>query len=294
MRRNCELSIRLIMAVTILLLCAMSGCSTRKGPASDPRDGLVLTYRMPEGETLRYRTTNDMKQLLKIREQDVNIASRREYLFSLRSRGTEDGNLRLSATIDSFGVDITSPQGAFSPNVSDIAGKSFEILLSPLGRELEMSGLDSLRYDLGQSGKRSISPDFQTLFPDLPDRRVTIGDTWDSEDTIIDDGGGSRIRINLTSVNRLDGFETVMGMKCARVTSDVTGTLEGEGEQRRAKMTFAGDVTATDTWFFAYESGMFVKILSESSTEGSITMSDPQSMRIPMTMEMAFQAELNE
>jgi hypothetical protein len=249
---------------------------------------------MPEGRTLHYRMTNDMKQYLTVREQTVGMTSKRIHLFTLRSEGIEEGNYRLAATIDSLHIAVTTPQGDLNPDVSTIRGKNFDMLLSPLGKEVELSGVDILRYDLGPNGTRSISPDFQALFPDLPERPVVIGDTWESGDIITDESDGGMIRITLKSVNRLDGFETLNGMKCARIISDVTGTLEGENEQQRAKMSFNGDVTALDTWYFEYERGILVKALSESVTEGGITISGPQSMEIPMTMEMTVQIELRE
>jgi len=59
-----------------------------------------------------------------------------------------------------------------------------------------------------------------------------------------------------------------------------------EGEQMGANLTFSGEVKGTDTWYFAYKEGLFVKMTSSGSTEGTVNVSGIQSMTIPMTVEI--------
>jgi len=52
------------------------------------------------------------------------------------------------------------------------------------------------------------------------------------KDTITEKVGGGEIAINLESFNTLEGFETVDGLECAKITVKITGTLEGRGSRR--------------------------------------------------------------
>jgi hypothetical protein len=46
------------------------------------------------------------------------------------------------------------------------------------------------------------------------------------------------------------------------------------------------------TWYFAYKEGIFVKMISNGSAEGTITVSGPQNMSIPMTREVKGEIKL--
>jgi len=83
------------------------------------------------------------------------------------------------------------------------------MILSPLGKELDLSGAESIQYDLGPGGKHSIESDFQALFPDLAGRPVKIGDAWTSKDTITEKSSLAEIHMNLESLNTLEGFERI-------------------------------------------------------------------------------------
>lgn len=86
--------------------------------------------------------------------------------------------------------------------------------------------------------------------------------------------------------------ETVNGLECVKITAAVTGTLEGEGEQMGMDLTFEGEIEGTDTWYFAYKEGIFVKMITDAFTEGTITTSGAQSMTIPMRQETKIETKL--
>ena len=81
-------------------------------------------------------------------------------------------------------------------------------------------------------------------------------------------------------------------MECIKVTAKSTGIMDGEGERGGAEMIFEGDIKSADIWYFAYKKGVFVKSISEGETDATISISGPQNMTIPMTMETRFETKL--
>ena len=94
--------------------------------------------------------------------------------------------------------------------------------------------------------------------------------------------------MTFTGVNTLAGLETIDGMECAKITVKALGKMNGEGEQMGASLVFDGDIKSDDVWYFDYKKGIFTKSISNGITESTITVSGPQSMEIPMTMESKF------
>lgn len=279
----------LLMATALIL----GGCSAKEAAIwGDPQTGLVLAYRMPEKQSLSYKFSVGQTQTIEVMGQVVDTESNQTIEFSVLSKGIKDGNQQLGVTIDSMKVDVDSPQGSFSPDMSSVVGKGFDMTVTELGKELEVSGAASIQYDQGPSGKRNVSASFQAIFPDLPGRPVKVGDTWTTEDLITDKTDTAEIRIRFKNEHTLDGFETVGGLECARIKTTVTGILEGEGEQQGMGLTFSGDIKGTDTWHFAYKEGLYIGMLSSASVDGMITTSGPQSLTIPLSQTMKMETLL--
>ncbi len=271
----------------------LAGCAAKTTAIwGDTQTGLILAYRVAENQPLNYRFSIDQTQTIEVMGQSVDTQSDQNIGFSVRSKGMNDGNLQLAVTIDSMKINVAGPQGRMSPDMGSVTGKSFDMTLSRLGKEVELSGAASIQYDLGPAGKRNISSNFQSMFPDLPGRPVKVGDTWSTEDLITDKTAEVEIHIRFQNTHRLDGFETVAGLECARIKTAVSGTLEGEGEQQGMALTFKGDISGEDTWYFAYKEGLYVGMTSSASTEGTIDASGPQNLTIPLKQKMDMETRL--
>jgi hypothetical protein len=282
--------------ICILFLASalvLAGCAAKK-PAlwGDPQTGLVLTYRMPLTQPLHYTFSTDQTQTVEVMGQAVDTESHQTIGFSVQAKGRKDGNQELGVTIESMKVEAKSPQGSFSPDMKAIIGKGFDMTISELGKELDVSGAASIQYEMGPAGKRNISSSFQAMFPDLPGRPVKVGDTWTSEDLITDKSESVEMRIRFKNEHKLDGFETVGGLECARIKTSVAGTLEGEGEQQGMGLTFKGDIKGTDTWYFAYKEGFYAGMTSSASVDGMVDTSGPQSLTIPLKQKIDMETRL--
>ena len=203
--------------------------------------------------------------------------------FTFKAAGSKDKNFLVGVKIDDVAVTVTSSaQGDLSPDMTSVKGKTFDMVLSPLGSEVDVTGAEAISYAM--SGEtRNLGSAFKTFFPDLAGKPVKIGDSWPSSSSIEEKTGSMNIKVDLQNVNTLEGFETVDGMECAKISSDVTGTITGTGNQSGMDMTFSGTSKGKDVWYFAVKEGIYVKGASESTTQMSIDVS-AAGMTIPMNM----------
>ena len=292
MFRRSDLQTRLLSLLVILAMITIAGCAAKKSLSGIPESGLILQYNMPNNQSLKYQTSSEFIQNMDIMGQSAEIKSDEMSVFSVSPEGREGDKYRLGVTIDAMSMSITGPRGEITPDMSSVVGKSFEISLSSLGREWDLSGAKSIQYEVTPGNMRNIASGFQAVFPDLPGKPVKIGDTWVSNDTITDESSSGEIRMFFESLNKLEGFETVEGMECVRITAVVTGTLDGVGEEQGIEMITKAGIEASDTWYFAYKEGIFVRIISSGTAEGKITASSPQNMTIPFTREYSMETKL--
>jgi hypothetical protein len=282
-----------LLVLVVLVVAFLAGGAVKKGDLwGNSETGIILQYRMPAGQILKYHSSSETNQNIEVMGQSIDTEINSKTAFSVKSKGLKKDNHQLGITIDSMSISIVSSEGELSPDLSSVIGKSFDMILSPLGKELELSGAESIQYEIPMEGKRSISSDFQAIFPNLAGRSVKIGETWTSTDTITEKSESSEIQINMENVHTLKGFETVDGMECVKITAEVTGTLKGAGEQQGMDLVFEGEIKGTETCYFAYKEGIFVKVISTAVADVLIEASGPQDMTIPMTQEFKGEVKL--
>ncbi len=271
------------LAVAIAAICALSGCAGKKNVWGDTERGLILEYRMEPGDVLRYEMIMDGTERVELMGQVNESVTNKSYVFTVESKGMEGENHRVGITIESLSASMKNVQGEFTADTEGVTGKSFDMIFSHLGDEVDLSGAKSIEYGIGPLGERSIESDFQAAFADLAGKPVKVGESWSSADSISIDQGNASIVVLSQSVNTLDGYETVEGLECARVAVEVTGTLSGEGEQMGAPLVFDGTLSGTETWYFAYKEGYLVKWSSEVLSDIMVTVKAGQEMKVPVT-----------
>ena len=138
----------------------------------------------------------------------------------------------------------------------------------------------AVAMDAGFNSKSS----FNTLFPDLSDKPVKIGESWTTKATITEKAGEITIKVDMEVINTLAGLETVNGMECVKILAKTTGTVNGEGQQMGQDLTFKGEIAGSSTWYFAYKEGVFVKSTGKATSKGSVEVS-AQNMTLPLTTE---------
>lgn len=277
---------RLVLASAILVLAA--GAVMAAVASGTPAASVTLEYKMPSGQVLRYETKEDQRQIIDMMGQVVETSTSSASKFSVQAKGRQDKNHLLGVTIDEMTINISGMQGDMSPDMAPVRGKGFDMVLSPLGVEVDVTGAKALTYE-SADGTRNLSPGFKVFFPDLPGKSVKVGDTWPAKYTIEEQTDSMDIRIDIDSVNTLDGFETVDGMECARITAKNTGTITGTGSQQGQELQFSGTLTGTDTWFFAVKEGLYVGSKGESGGDMTIAVA---GMTIPATQTITSEIKL--
>jgi len=282
----------LMLVPLFLVICMLAGCAAKQAPVyGDPLTGVILQYRMPEGQVLKYESWGETHQVSDVMGQTIEADISSSIIFTAKSMGQEENNHRLTITIDDMGLNIQSTQGALEADMSTVIGKSFDMIFSPLGKEVELIGAEAIEYDLGPEGTRNISTGFQDIFPNFADKLVKIGDTWPDESTVTEKTSTGDAVIHFSGVNTLAGFETIDGMECVKVTAEGSGTIESKGEQQGMELVTTGEIKATVTWYFAYKEGIFIKQTNEGTVEGMVDVPS-QSVQIPFTRESTSEIKL--
>lgn len=276
----------LIAALACLLVIGMiAGCAAKKMPWGDPQTGLILEYRMDPGQSLKYKNETNSNQYMEVMGQSIDVDTERTLTLTMTPKSIQGDNLLLGVTIESVTLSINGPQGSINPDMSEVEGESFDMTINSIGKEIDVSGAEAIQYEV-EGVERSMSSDFQMFFPDFAGKPVKMGDTWTSSGALDINEGNNQIKINLESVNTLDGFEVIDGYECVRIKADVTGTLEGEGEAQGMSLVFEGEGEGTDTWYFAYKEGILIKLISEFFIDGNIDATGAANLSIPMKQEM--------
>jgi len=282
------------LAVAIAIILVLAGGAVTATPtapkapaisltsAPAPAATVVLEYKMPAGRSLTYQTKSEEAQVMEVQGQSMDTQTTNTGTFTFKAKGLKDKNFLLGVTIDDIAATMaSSAQGDMSPDMSAVKGKSFDMVLSPLGSEVDVSGAEAITYDLATE-TRNLSSGFKMFFPDMPGKPVKVGDTWPSSAGTEEKTSSMKIQIDFQNVNTLEGFEPVDGMECARISSQVTGTITGTGSQMGSDLTFSGTSKGKDVWYFAVKEGIFVKAMSESTTDMSVDVA-AGGMIIPVT-----------
>jgi hypothetical protein len=271
-----------VALAALIVLAGVALQATPTAPKAPAPAATVLEYKMPAGRTLTYQSKSEETQVMEVMGQSMDTHSTNSSIVTFKSKGPKDKNLLLGVTLDEMAASLTSSAaGDMSPDLSSLKGKAFDMVLSPLGSEVDVAAAEAIKYDYA-GATRNISSGFKMFFPDLPDKPVKVGDTWPSNAGVDEDMGEMKMRMDFKNVNTLEGFETVDGMECARVSTAVTGTLTGSGNQQGMDMTFAGTSKGKETWYFAIKEGFYIKSTSETTTEMSIDV-PAAGMTIPAT-----------
>lgn len=269
----------------VLLLAVFVAAGSATVKSVSPQAAVTLAYQFPEGRALTYRTSSTQIQNMEVMGQSMTTESVSSSDFTVKGKGLKDGDLVLGVTIDAIKTDVSSPQGNMSPDMSVVVGKSFDMIVSKLGKEIDVSGAEAIKYDMPTGGSRDLSSGFQAFFSNVPDKPIKIGDTWPSEDSIVQKEGMGETRIHFTNENTFEGIETVDGYECARIKAVVKGTITGSLDQQGVSITIDIKMDGTDTWYFAIKEGIYVKSDMKAVMGGVVAVGEPANMTIPVTGE---------
>ena len=118
---------------------------------------------------------------------------------------------------------------------------------------------DGLVYTIEGSGESNMTQSLSDFFQVLPDKPVATGDTWSSTDSIEVKSSSMTMKTIDNSVNKLEGFETVNGIMCAKISSQHSGTMAMSVQNQGTDSRIKGPFTGTSECLFALKEGYFIK-----------------------------------
>jgi hypothetical protein len=277
--RSPKIALSILLATIAVGLLA--GCAGTQDPWGDPESGLIMTYRMPEAQTLKYTVAFDQTHTLTAMGQERSFGNGRTFDFSTESAGSADENLHMTITIDAMTLMLGTAQGMNELDVQKIREQSFDLTVSPRGEVLDTGTAAEVTYFLGGAGEQGIDADFGDFFPGLPEGPVKVGDTWSYEGGIPGNSFNPETSIRMTSVNTFEGLETIDGLECAKITATFTGELVTEGDSSPGTAISGGPVEGSGVWYFAYKEGFLVKADRTVRARTEIAMTGPGGPPVP-------------
>lgn len=233
-----------------------------------------LTYRYSSGKPVTYVNTTKMHEVMDVNGQAMDVYVSGFLSCTVKAAGSAGKNLNLEIRIDSLSEVVDTPQGIMGGTVTDVAGKSFSLALKPTGEVADPSGAKALVYSLPGQGSNNMASNFAEFFPVLPGQKVTAGYNWNSVDTVSsEEGVNSQVTVT-NSQNKVDGFEEMLGINCAKITSTTEGTSIMNNEIQGMKMITKGNFTGTVVTWFDSATGSLVKSESNSRMTGQLDMTN--------------------
>jgi hypothetical protein len=281
-----------ILSVLLILFITSSGFTSGRRELPGPKDPVKLVYNPAEGKSISYLSSTAVSQAMDINGQTMNVFIENKMAYKVKMAGKSGDNLKLEITIDSLNMKVDSPQGSTGSKVKDVEGKLFNMILSPIGKEVDISEAEKIEYTVEGSGSGNLSQSFASIFPDLPEKAVKPGDTWTKTDTIQTKTAASKVTQIVQSTNKYEGMEKINGLDCAKISSTVSGTMETTAQNQGMDIFYSGPFQGTVTLYFAVKEGYFVKQEVLTKMTGTVEISGPQSMTFPVTMETNAKVEV--
>jgi hypothetical protein len=271
----------LMLAISAISLSFVN--DKREIPGS--QDPVKLTYNMTEGKSISYNSFSIVNQAMDIQGQTVNVNIDNTTAFKVKMTGKNEDNLKLEITMDSLIMKVESMQGSTGGKIKDVEGKSFNMLLSPLGKEVDVTDASKIEYTFEGTSAANLSQLFSTIFPDLPEKPVKPGDTWSKNDTVSVKTSTTKTNQILLSTYKFEGVEKMNGVECAKITSTVSGTMESNVQNMGMDIFYSGPLQGTVTLYFAVSEGFLVMQESVTKMNGTVEITGPQNMSFPVLME---------
>jgi hypothetical protein len=285
MKNANTLKLKVILMALFIITITSSSFTYDNNPSSGSNDPVKLAYTFSNGKSVSYVSTTAVNQAMDINGQTMNLLLNTDLAFSVKMTGKSDQNLKLQITIDSLTSKVESMQGATGGKIKDVAGKSFNMIVTPSGKEIDVTEAEKIEYSVDGTQQSTLSQFFTHIFADLPENPIKIGDTWTKNDTITNKTSTSNTKQIVKSTNKFEGLEQVNGMECAKISSTVTGTLESTVQNNGMDIFITGPVQGTVTIYFAVSNGYLVKQEVLTKMTGTVEITGAQNMSFPITME---------
>jgi hypothetical protein len=282
-----QLFITLLSVMVISVAFTFTDYTGTKSESTAGKKKVLLKYNYPQDEVVKYLNNSKIKQSMDIQGMTMEVNINSTVGCSIKSTGREADNLKLTILIDTMAQNIESPNGYSGGVITEAIGKSFEMVISTSGKEIDLTNANELVFNIPGSGESNATQSFADFYPDLPSKKVKPGYTWTSTDSVNAVSPATTTKSVIISENKFEGIEDVNGIACAKITSTLSGTHSIKTVSQGMDVKTNGKLTGTSTVFFAIKEGYFVKQTTESKLDGTLELTYPQEMTMPLTMEVS-------
>jgi hypothetical protein len=274
-----------ILIALFIFVFSSTGFIINRGEVPGTKDPVKLVYNFSEGKTISYYSATTISQAMDINGQTMNVLVDNNLAFKVKLLEKANENLKLQVTVDSLSMKVDSPNGSTGAKVKEVEGKTFNMLISPRGKEIDVNEASKIEYSVEGAAGGNLSQYFANIFPDLPENPVNPGDTWTKNDSVISKSATAKTSQVFQSSNKFEGIEKMNGIDCAKITSTITGTMQTTTQNQGMDIFYSGPFQGTVTLYFAVKEGYFVRQDVSTKMTGTIEISGPQSMTFPVVMD---------
>ncbi|MDP4222102.1 MAG: hypothetical protein Q8868_02210 [Bacteroidota bacterium] len=245
-----------------------------------------LVYNYPADKQITYLTKSTMAQIMDFQGQTMQVDVKSAFGCSVKTAGKQENNLKVEVRVDTLGQTTDSPMGGTGGAVQDVVGKTCNMIISPEGKVVDMSETAKIVYTNEGGSESNLTQALNDFFPVLPQKPVKAGETWESNDSSIVTSPSLKMKTFDNSVNKLEAIEIIDGIQCARVSTNHTGTMIMTVNNQGMDIFIKGPFTGTSEYLFAIKEGYFIKLTSAIKMTGNMEISSPETMTVPITLDM--------
>jgi hypothetical protein len=278
-----------LLYVTIIIVAlniSFNAYAQKKPGNTQQTDAIKLEYKYLKETPIKYLSISKMTQTMDIQGQSMQNNINSVFGCSIKATGKQDSDLKLEIKLDTLGQVVESPMGTAGGSVRDIQGKVINIVISPDGRETDISEAEKVIYTVEGSGESNVSQTFMEFFPILPIKPVKVGDTWNIADSVASTNGATFTKNIVNSTDKLEGIENIDGIECARISSTLSGTMIINTQNQGMDVKMKGTYTGSGILLFAIKEGYFIKQTVISKVTGNVEIAMPESVTFPMVMDV--------
>jgi hypothetical protein len=267
---------RTAMTIVCALFCA---AFTMHAVAGGP---YTLRLNLQQGKTYLYSdvTRAEVTQEMMGQEMKSSTVSKTVSRIALEN---VQGDKSLSAvmSLDSVVLSVKSARMDTTMVMTDVMGKRSRIVLSPLGKVISRSIIDSI----GKAGApmRGASGRESARFHVFSEAPVVVGGTWTALISDTAEVMGGKMANVATMAYALAGEEEKAGRKCVKITYTGTMQIEGKGSMMGMEIFTEGKGTVTGTFYFDPAAGIMVAEESKTESDMTAAMTGQQNMTIPIS-----------
>jgi hypothetical protein len=265
-----------VLAIAFAAGLVMSGCGGggTGGRVITIDEPVKLTRTFEQGESVRYKMTSAGEMAVAMQGFDRVASTQTEFRVTCDFVEVGPEETVMDMRFDHAASSVSEGDAVVvDPSAAALRGKTLEIHLKPDGEVLSFAGLGNEEYF--QEGAGQIALMLQGLFPVLPTKALTVGDTWKQDLDVPNISSGTDREFVGETTYTVMGFKEKYGIPCVETSVETTFDFSGRVEQENQAWLMDGTGASEGTVLFSMEDGL---ILYSSSTttmdftgEGSTT-----------------------